>query len=68
MAQPSNEQRFHRFLEPPSPCPVGQSPRFTRVGVVDDVGIFWCADCDGVFTIPPAAHARGTDLDSPEES
>ena len=68
MAQPSNERRFHRFrVEPPSPCPVCHSPRFTRVGLVDDIGIFWCADCDGVFSIPPAAQAANTDHDPPEE-
>jgi hypothetical protein len=67
MAQPSHDRRFHRFLEPLSPCPVCNSPRFTRVGVVDNVGIFWCADCDGVFTSPPAAQARDTDHDPPEE-
>jgi hypothetical protein len=70
MAQPSNERRFQRFrmiLEAPPPCPVCKSPRFTRVGLVDDVGIFWCADCDGVFSIPPAAQAPDTDHGPPEE-
>jgi ribosomal protein L37AE/L43A len=67
MAQPSNEQRFLVFLEPPSPCPVCKSPRFTRVGLVDDVGIFWCADCDGVFTIPHTARASHTDHSAHEE-
>jgi ribosomal protein L37AE/L43A len=52
MAQPSPERRFLVSLEPLSPCPVCKSPRFTRAGWVDDVGIYWCADCDGVFTIP----------------
>jgi hypothetical protein len=51
MVQPSNERRCHLYLVPPSPCPVCKSPRATRVGVVDDVGYFRCADCDGVFTI-----------------
>jgi hypothetical protein len=62
------EHMHTAIAEPPAPCPVCNSPRFTRVGVVEDVGIFWCADCDGVFTIPPAAQARDTDHDPPEES
>ena len=57
MAQPSKAQRFRLFLEPPSPCPRCNCPRVTRVGLVDDVGIFRCADCDRVFTIPRTARA-----------
>jgi len=57
LAQPSNERRFRLFLEPPSPCPRCNCPRVTRVGLVDDVGFFRCADCGGVFTIPRTARA-----------
>jgi hypothetical protein len=48
---------FRLFLEPPSPCPRCRCARATRVGLVDDVGFFRCADCDDVFAIPRTARA-----------
>ena len=68
MAQPSNERLFRLFLEPPSWCPLCKSPRLTWVGVVDDVGFFRCADCDGMFTIPHTARASHTDHSAHEET
>jgi transposase-like protein len=68
MAQPSNERPFRLFLEPPSPCPHCQCPRVIRVGLVDDVGIFRCADCDGMFTIPHTARASHPDHSAHEET
>jgi hypothetical protein len=68
MAQPSNERRCHLFLVPPSPCPLCKSPRATRIGVVDDVGIFRCAECEGVFTIPRTERAGDTDHEAHEET
>ncbi len=59
--------RFRLFLEPPSPCPHCKCPRVTRVGLVDDVGFFRCADCDGMFTIPHTARASHTDDHSAHE-
>jgi transposase-like protein len=54
-------RRFHLFLEPPSPCPLCNCSRVIRVGLVDDVGFFRCANCDGTFTIPHTARASHTD-------
>jgi hypothetical protein len=50
--------RFRLFLEPPSPCPRCKCLRVIRVGLVDDVGFFRCADCDGMFTIPHTARKQ----------
>jgi transposase-like protein len=66
MAQASNERRCHLYLVPPFPCPLCKSPRATRVGVVDDVGYFRCADCDEVFTISRTARAGDADHDPHE--
>ena len=57
MAQPSNERRLGLFYEPLPSCRLCDSPRITCVGLVEDVGFFRCADCDGVFTIPGTAIA-----------
>jgi transposase-like protein len=68
MAQPSSEERFRFFLDPlPTPCPLCNCPRVTRVGLVDDVGIFRCADCDKVFTIPRTARVSHPDHGALEE-
>jgi len=68
MTQPSTERRFRRSVESAPPCRRCASPRATRVGVVDDVDYFRCADCDGVFTIPRTARAGDTDDDPHEET
>ena len=49
-------------LRPPKEAPN------VLVILVDDVGFFRCADCDGMFTIPHTARASYTDHSAHEET